>query len=261
VLKPLSKKLSSAAKRYESSTELVRDCSADPTGIGFVGLAYAGASINLIPISASAETRPLMASRLTIKSLDYPLARLLYFYAPVKRSALASEYLDFVMSDRGQQVVDQVGLIGQGRALAGDAREADARKNALLQDAGVSDGYKKIIRNADRRDTFANVRFDSGELTPDVNSRQNLRRVANLLAAPGNENVGVVCIGFADNQGNDASNMEVSKSRAEAVADFLSRLGVRNVQTAGFGEAMPVADNHTADGRSANRRVEIWLRR
>lgn len=261
VLKPLSKKLSPGAKRYESSTELVRDCSADPTGIGFVGLAYASASINLIPISASAETRPLMASRLTIKSLDYPLARLLYFYAPVKRSALAGDYLDFVMSDRGQQVVDQVGLIGQGRAQAGDVRDADLLKSAMLQDPLVSAGYKKIIQNADRRDTFANVRFDSGELTPDVNSRQNLRRVANFLASPGNENVGVVCIGFADNQGNDASNMEVSKSRAEAVAAFLSSLGVRNAQTAGFGEAMPVADNNTPDGRSANRRVEIWLRR
>ena len=261
VLKPLSKKLSPQAKRYESSSELVRDCASDTSGIGFAGLAYANGSINLVPISASAETRPLMASRLTIKSLDYPLARLLYFYAPVKRSALATEYLDFVMSDRGQQVVDQVGLIGQGRALAGDVNEADSLKKMLLQDPNVVADYKKIIEKADRRDTFANVRFDSGELAPDVNSRQNLRRLANLLASPGNEKVNVVCIGFADSKGSDASNLEVSKSRASAVAAFLARLGVRNVQTAGFGKAMPVADNETADGRSANRRVEIWLQR
>jgi len=61
--------------------------------------------------------------------------------------------------------------------------------------------------------------------------------------------------------GAAASNQQVSTSRAEAVASFLATLGVRNVETAGFGSAMPVADNNTADGRAANRRVEIWLRR
>jgi phosphate transport system substrate-binding protein len=261
VLKPLSKKLSPQAKRYESSSELVRDCASDPSGIGFVGLAYANTSVNVIPICASAETRPLIASRLAIKSLDYPLARLLYFYAPAKRSALASDYLDFAISDRGQQVVDRVGLIGQGKAMASDMNEADALKKSLLQDGQIPPDYKKIVQNADRRDTLANVRFESGELSPDANSRQNLRRLANFLASPGNENAKVICIGFADNKGSDTSNLQVSKSRAEAVAAQLSSLGVREVQTVGFGEAMPVADNNTSEGRAANRRVEIWLQR
>lgn len=261
VLKPLSKKLSPQAKRYESSSELVRDCASDPSGIGFVGLAYANTSVNVIPICASAETRPLIASRLAIKSLDYPLARLLYFYAPAKRSALASDYLDFAISDRGQQVVDRVGLIGQGKAMASDMNEADALKKSLLQDGQIPPDYKKIVQNADRRDTLANVRFESGELSPDANSRQNLRRLANFLASPGNENAKVICIGFADNKGSDTSNLQVSKSRAEAVAAQLSSLGVREVQTVGFGETMPVADNNTSEGRAANRRVEIWLQR
>jgi len=261
VLKPLSKKLSSQAKRYESSSELVRDCSSDPSGIGFVGLSYVGTSVNVIPISASADTRPLIASRLAIKSLDYPLSRLLYFYAPVGRSALTSDYLDFAMSDRGQQVVDRVGLIGQGKAQANDLTEADALKKSLLEDGKIPADYKKIVQTADRRDTFANIRFDSSELTPDANSRQNLRRLANLLASSGNEKAKVICIGFADNKGSDGSNLQVSKSRAEAVAAYLSNLGVREIQTASFGEAMPVADNNTPDGRAANRRVEIWLQR
>jgi phosphate transport system substrate-binding protein len=261
VLKPLSKKLSVQAKRYESSSELVRDCASDPSGIGFVGLAYVNTSVNVIPIKASAESRPLIASRLAIKSLDYPLARLLYFYAPVERSPLVSDYLDFAMSDRGQQVVDRVGLIGQGKAQASDVHEADALKKSLLQDGLVPAAYKKVVQAADRRDTLANIRFDSGELTPDANSRQNLRRLSNFLASPGNENIKVICVGFADNKGSDISNLQVSRSRAEAVASQLSSLGVRDVQVAGFGEAMPVADNTTTEGRAANRRVEIWLQR
>ncbi len=261
VLKPLSKKISPEAKRFESSSDLVKGCATDPAGIGFVGLAYVNSTINLVPISASSETRPLMASRLTIKSLDYPLARLLYFYAPAARSQVASEYLDFVMSDRGQAVVDKVGLIGQGLALASDIREADILKSNLLEDATAPADYKKAIQNADRRDTLANVRFESGELTPDVNSRQNLRRLANYLASANTDAVTVVCIGFADNQGSEAGNLQISQSRAKAVEEFLTTLGVRAVESTGFGEAMPVADNKTADGRSANRRVEIWLRR
>lgn len=239
----------------------MRDCASDPSGIGFVGLAYVNTSVNVIPIKASAESRPLIANRLAIKSLDYPLARLLYFYAPVERSPLVRDYLDFAMSDRGQQVVDRVGLIGQGKAQASDVREADVLKKSLLQDGLVPAEYKKVVQTADRRDTLANIRFDSGELTPDANSRQNLRRLSNFLASPGNENIKVICIGFADNKGSDVSNLQVSKSRAEAVASQLSSLGVRDVQVAGFGEAMPVADNTTTEGRAANRRVEIWLQR
>jgi outer membrane protein OmpA-like peptidoglycan-associated protein len=32
------------------------------------------------------------------------------------------------------------------------------------------------------------------------------------------------------------------------------------VETYGFGQEMPVADNNTPDGRERNRRVEVWVK-
>jgi outer membrane protein OmpA-like peptidoglycan-associated protein len=55
--------------------------------------------------------------------------------------------------------------------------------------------------------------------------------------------------------------MDLSWSRAEAVAGFLQDQGVDPVrlEAVGFGSADPVADNSTAAGRKENRRVEIVL--
>jgi outer membrane protein OmpA-like peptidoglycan-associated protein len=51
-------------------------------------------------------------------------------------------------------------------------------------------------------------------------------------------------------------------NRANAVADYLMALGVSANQiksVEGFGSKQPVADNSTKEGRSANRRVEIYM--
>jgi chemotaxis protein MotB len=55
------------------------------------------------------------------------------------------------------------------------------------------------------------------------------------------------------------SNVELSKARAQSVADFLVAQGVPSsiVTTSGFGEAQPAASNDTAQGRAKNRRVVI----
>ena len=55
------------------------------------------------------------------------------------------------------------------------------------------------------------------------------------------------------------SNVELSKARADAVADLLKAQGVpaNLITTTGLGQAHPVASNDTAEGRAKNRRVEI----
>jgi len=65
--------------------------------------------------------------------------------------------------------------------------------------------------------------------------------------------------GYTDNTGDAALNLQLSKKRAQAVRTYLIRHGVpADMLTAeGFGDAHPVADNTTAAGRSANRRIEF----
>lgn len=68
--------------------------------------------------------------------------------------------------------------------------------------------------------------------------------------------------GHTDSVGGTDYNMDLSRRRAGAVADYLAQ---RNVQrnrmvVEGRGETQPIADNGTEAGRAQNRRVEMVVR-
>ncbi|CDF85053.1 OmpA/MotB [Pseudomonas knackmussii B13] len=105
--------------------------------------------------------------------------------------------------------------------------------------------------------TLGDVLFDSGEaeLKPAAN-RTVLKLVQFLQLNPRR----VIRIeGYTDNQGDQQENVELSRNRAQSVADVLTDLGIsdKRIQVQGFGEAYPVADNASSLGRAQNRRVEI----
>jgi outer membrane protein OmpA-like peptidoglycan-associated protein len=63
--------------------------------------------------------------------------------------------------------------------------------------------------------------------------------------------------GYTDNLGDGMVNQTISQARAQAAADALIARGLApdRVTVRGFGGALPVADNATAEGRARNRRV------
>lgn len=67
--------------------------------------------------------------------------------------------------------------------------------------------------------------------------------------------------GHTDSQGREEMNTNLSQQRADAVrAALLSRRVLTgNITSKGYGEADPIADNDTAEGREANRRIEFKL--
>ncbi|MFZ2217607.1 MAG: OmpA family protein [Rhodoferax sp.] len=69
----------------------------------------------------------------------------------------------------------------------------------------------------------------------------------------------IIAVGHTDATGADAYNQKLSVRRSEAVKAYLVSKGIEKnrVYTEGKGEAQPVADNKTREGRSKNRRVEI----
>ncbi len=69
----------------------------------------------------------------------------------------------------------------------------------------------------------------------------------------------IIAVGHTDSVGSDAYNQKLSVRRAEAVKAYLVNKGIdkSRVYTEGKGEAQPVADNKTKEGRAQNRRVEI----
>lgn len=67
--------------------------------------------------------------------------------------------------------------------------------------------------------------------------------------------------GHTDSQGSETFNQALSEQRAQAVLDYLSanfpEIAAGQYTVKGYGEAQPVADNDTAEGRALNRRVEF----
>jgi outer membrane protein OmpA-like peptidoglycan-associated protein len=106
----------------------------------------------------------------------------------------------------------------------------------------------------------ASIRFDSGRDTVTADSRPVLDEVAATLQAhPELRKVRIE--GHTDSQGSDAFNLELSRRRARAVVDQLVRRGVAagRLDSEGYGETRPLADNRTALGRAKNRRVELAI--
>lgn len=70
-------------------------------------------------------------------------------------------------------------------------------------------------------------------------------------------------VGFTDNVGEPAVNQKLGMGRAKAIGNFLSKNGIaaNRITVDSKGEANPVADNNTEDGRHQNRRVVITVNR
>lgn len=65
-----------------------------------------------------------------------------------------------------------------------------------------------------------------------------------------------------DSRAQDAYNLSLSNRRAKRVMDYLVSHGIAasRLNSHGYGETQPVADNKTAAGRAKNRRVELRIR-
>lgn len=67
--------------------------------------------------------------------------------------------------------------------------------------------------------------------------------------------------GHTDSDGKEDANLKLSQGRAKACYDYLAANGVLALRMthAGYGESKPVADNKTAEGKEANRRVDFEM--
>src|SRR5262249_2025632 len=104
---------------------------------------------------------------------------------------------------------------------------------------------------------ISDVLFDSGQYTLKPVAREKLAKVSGIvLAHPG---LRLEVEGYTDSVGSDEFNQQLSEKRGATVRDFLVQQGIalNAVSVRGFGKAMPVASNDTAEGRQRNRRVEM----
>lgn len=140
----------------------------------------------------------------------------------------------------------------EGAVAAALAARTDllARLNAALPTRETDRGLVSEI---------GGVQFATGTANLNAPARESLSRFAGIVASyPG---LMFNVEGHTDNTGSPSVNNELSLRRAIAVRDYLIAQGVpaSGIDVDGFGSSQPIADNTTADGRAANRRVEIVI--
>ena len=110
----------------------------------------------------------------------------------------------------------------------------------------------EFIESGDNRLLFASSSSDIDEA-----DQEKLISLKDLLDRYANTTITVE--GHASSDGSSAYNQKLSEERAEAVKDYLIKLGLEanRIETIGYGETKPVESNSTTKGRKENRRAEI----
>ncbi len=143
-----------------------------------------------------------------------------------------------------------------GTAIGGymDRQEQKLREQTAGTGIDVKRQGDELLLNMPSGITFAT---NSYQIEPQF--RTTLDKVAGTLATYNQTYIDIY--GHTDSTGSDAINEPLSRNRAGAVADYLGSHGVTaaRIGTQGFGARQPVASNDTAEGRQANRRVEIKI--
>jgi len=107
--------------------------------------------------------------------------------------------------------------------------------------------------------------FQSGSWNVETQGKLALRELAHVLAD--NPDISVLIEGHTDNvpltpEGAITSNWDLSTKRATAVVSILlenTKVLPQNITAAGRSEYLPIASNQDAEGRAANRRIEVIL--
>ena len=101
-----------------------------------------------------------------------------------------------------------------------------------------------------------NVLFDSGKFDVKPQYFSEVKKVADFLRTQPDSSV--VIEGHTDSIGNDEYNLNLSQSRADAIAQVLInnfRIAASRVEAIGYGETRPIDSNDTKEGQARNRRV------
>ena len=146
------------------------------------------------------------------------------------------------------------GAIGGGVGYYMDRQEAALRQQ--LQGSGV-----QVRREGDKIYLVmpGNITFDTGSAMIRSDFYGVLDSVAKVLAEFNKTAIKVS--GHTDSTGGAQLNQTLSEQRANSVGNYLAKQGVAagRIQSYGYGPRYPVASNDTAEGRQANRRVELEL--
>ena len=136
----------------------------------------------------------------------------------------------------------------------------DGKEEAFLRNLKIAEGGLDLRRRlmSEGKVSTNGILFDSGSANIKPQSYGIIRQISQVLLQDDKINLNI--IGHTDADGNDDTNLKLSKSRAEAVKIALIKIykiSEDRLQFEGKGEYEPVGDNNTAEGKSQNRRVDF----
>jgi outer membrane protein OmpA-like peptidoglycan-associated protein len=129
-------------------------------------------------------------------------------------------------------------------------RSQDPERNGCPSLTRVVEGRVELLQA---------IEFQTGRAVVLKSSYPILDEVVTLLIA--RPTLRLALHGHTDDRGQPARNLELSKQRAQACVQYLIDRGVdpSRLESHGFGQKEPIADNTTAEGRAKNRRVEFKI--
>ncbi len=170
---------------------------------------------------------------------------------------MANEYRDLGFIQGAVSQWRQVSYPGfaQRASLSGGLHDPEAGKTFAPIDEDEGSDLEAIASKP------VSINFRSGEATLDENAKRIIDlEFIDIARAFANARIRIE--GNTDNVGSRGANVELSKRRAQSVANYLIRehgMSANRLIIVGNGPDKPVADNGSSDGRAANRRTDFQL--
>ncbi len=150
---------------------------------------------------------------------------------------------------------DQTKLAEHEEEMAGISATAQDALERAVAAGHLAEG--KFLFETILSDDKIRFGFDQTELSPE--GADALAAFAAELMSQ-NQNVFIEIQGHTDSTGSEDYNLKLGEERAENVRRHLSRehgIALHRMSVISYGEATPIADNSTREGRQTNRRVGL----
>lgn len=160
----------------------------------------------------------------------------------------------FYVEKEGYSFYSDYFELGESRKIT-DPYILDVYLQTLGTDDNTNDGDKEVLTPI----ILNNIFFESGKAQLLTSSQGEITKLYDLLTEY--PNMEILIVGHTDNVGQPEHNQKLSERRANAVVTELTKRGVSSDRLTfkGAGEAEPIADNGTPDGRQKNRRTEFVI--
>lgn len=99
---------SATAQNMPGTASVVNAVAMDRNGIGYGGAAY-GKGIKEVNVKKDANSPAYAPTKETIASGTYPITRYLFMYVKNRPTGFMKEYIDWILGDHGQAIVNEVG--------------------------------------------------------------------------------------------------------------------------------------------------------